>query len=99
MESRVDVVIAGLGGMGSAAAFWAASMGASVQGRPAEPRRDVWRITAAGIDRRMIWLLLLLLLILVVGVIGAIKIALWVILIALLVALVAGFLGRGLFSR
>lgn len=32
METRVDVVVAGLGGMGSAAAYWAASMGASVAG-------------------------------------------------------------------
>ena len=47
----------------------------------------------------MIWLLLLILVILVVGVWGAIKIAFWVILIALLIALLAGFLGRGLFSR
>jgi sarcosine oxidase len=32
METRSDVVVAGLGGMGSAAAYWAASMGASVAG-------------------------------------------------------------------
>jgi sarcosine oxidase len=31
-ESRVDVAVAGLGGMGSAAAYWAAAMGASVAG-------------------------------------------------------------------
>jgi monomeric sarcosine oxidase len=31
-EARVDVVVAGLGGMGSAAAYWAAAMGASVAG-------------------------------------------------------------------
>jgi sarcosine oxidase len=31
-ERRVDVVVAGLGGMGSAAAYWAASMGADVAG-------------------------------------------------------------------
>jgi hypothetical protein len=47
----------------------------------------------------MIWLLLLILVILVVGVWGAIKIAFWVILIALLIALLAGFLGRSVFSR
>ena len=47
----------------------------------------------------MIWLLLLILVILVVGVWGTIKIAFWVILIALLIALLAGFLGRSVFSR
>ena len=35
---------------------------------------------------------------LVFGVIGAIKLAFWVLLIALLVAVVAGFLGRSLFT-
>jgi hypothetical protein len=45
------------------------------------------------------WPLLLLILALVLfGIWGAIKIAFWVLLIALLVALVAGFLGRGLFG-
>jgi hypothetical protein len=45
------------------------------------------------------WLLILLILALVLfGIWGAIKIAFWVLLIALLVALVAGFLGRGLFG-
>jgi len=49
---------------------------------------------------RDMWLLLLFILALVVfGVWGAIKIAFWVLLIALAVALVAGFLGRGLFGR
>jgi hypothetical protein len=49
---------------------------------------------------RDMWLLLLLILALVVfGIWGAIKIAFWVLLIALAVALVAGFLGRGLFGR
>jgi hypothetical protein len=46
----------------------------------------------------MIWLLLLILAVLVFGVIGAIKLAFWVLLIALLVAVVAGFLGRSLFT-
>ena len=46
----------------------------------------------------MIWLLLLILAILVFGVVGAIKLAFWVLLLAVLVAVVAGFLGRGLFS-
>lgn len=45
------------------------------------------------------WLLILLILALILfGVWGAIKIAFWVLLIALVVALVAGFLGRGLFG-
>jgi hypothetical protein len=49
---------------------------------------------------RDMWLLLLLILALVVfGIWGAIKIAFWVLLIALAVALIAGFLGRGLFGR
>jgi hypothetical protein len=47
----------------------------------------------------MIWLILLILAILVLGIWGAIKLAFWVLLIALLVALLAGFLGRGLFTR
>jgi hypothetical protein len=47
----------------------------------------------------MIWLILLILAILVLGIWGAVKLAFWVLLIALLVALVAGFLGRGLFTR
>jgi hypothetical protein len=47
----------------------------------------------------MIWLLLLILAIVVLGIWGAIKLAFWVLLIALLVALVAAFLGRGLFTR
>jgi hypothetical protein len=46
----------------------------------------------------MIWLLLLILAILVVGVFGAIKLAFWVLLLAVLVAVVAGFLGRALFT-
>jgi hypothetical protein len=46
----------------------------------------------------MIWLLLLILGILVFGVFGAIKLAFWVLLLAVLVAVVAGFLGRGLFT-
>jgi hypothetical protein len=45
------------------------------------------------------WLLILLILALIVfGVWGAIKLAFWVLLIALALALIAGFLGRGLFS-
>ena len=46
------------------------------------------------------WLLLLLILaVLVFGVWGAVKVAFWVLLIALAVAIIAGFLGRGLFVR
>ena len=46
------------------------------------------------------WLLILLILALILfGVWGAIKLAFWVLLIALAVAVVAGFLGRGLFVR
>jgi hypothetical protein len=45
------------------------------------------------------WLLILLILALILfGVWGAIKVAFWVLLIALAVALIAGFLGRGLFG-
>jgi hypothetical protein len=47
----------------------------------------------------MIFLLLLILALVVFGIWGAIKIAFWVLLIALALALVAGFLGRGLFGR
>ncbi len=48
---------------------------------------------------RDMWLLILLILALVLfGIWGALKIAFWVLLIALVVALVAGFLGRGLFG-
>lgn len=47
----------------------------------------------------MIWLLLLILAILAFGVWGAIELTFWVIVIALVVALIAGFLGRGLFVR
>ena len=54
--------------------------------------------TAPGYPKRMIWLLLLILAILVFRVFGAIKLAFWVLLLAVLVAVVAGFLGRGLFS-
>ncbi len=54
--------------------------------------------TAPGYPKRMIWLLLLILAILVFGVFGAIKLAFWVLLLAVLVAVVAGFLGRGLFT-
>lgn len=54
--------------------------------------------TVPGYPKRMIWLLLLILAILVFGVVGAIKLAFWVLLLAVLVAVVAGFLGRGLFS-
>jgi hypothetical protein len=46
----------------------------------------------------MIWLLLLILAILVFGVFGAIKLAFWVLLLAVLIAVVAGLLGRGLFT-
>ena len=46
------------------------------------------------------WILLLfLLLVLLVGVWGAVKLTVWALLIAVLVAAVAGFMGRGLFSR
>lgn len=54
--------------------------------------------TTPGYPERMIWLLLLILAILVFGVFGAIKLAFWVLLLAVLVAVVAGFLGRGLFT-
>jgi hypothetical protein len=47
----------------------------------------------------MIWLLLLILLILAFGIWGAIKLTFWVLLIALVVMLIAGLLGRGLYSR
>lgn len=47
----------------------------------------------------MIWLLLLILAVLAFGVWGAIKLTFWVIVIALIVAVIAGFLGRGLFVR
>ncbi len=47
----------------------------------------------------MIFLILLILALVLFGIWGAIKIAFWVLLIALAVAIVAGFLGRGLFSR
>jgi hypothetical protein len=47
----------------------------------------------------MIWLLLLILAILLFGVIGAVKIAFWVLLICIVAAIVAGILGRGLFTR
>jgi hypothetical protein len=54
--------------------------------------------SAPGYPKRMIWLLLLILAILVFGVFGAIKLAFWVLLLAVLVAVVAGLLGRGLFT-
>ena len=55
-------------------------------------------VAPAGYLRDM-WLLILLILALVLfGIWGAIKIAFWVLLIALVVALVAGFVGRGLFG-
>ncbi len=47
----------------------------------------------------MIWLLLIILAVLAFGIWGAIKLTFWVLLIALLVAVIAGFLGRGLFTR
>jgi hypothetical protein len=53
----------------------------------------------AGYLWSMIFLILLILALVVFGIWGAIKIAFWVLLIALAIALVAGFLGRGLFSR
>jgi uncharacterized protein (UPF0333 family) len=40
-----------------------------------------------------------ILLILVLGVVGAIKLAFWVLLIAIVIAVVAGYLGRAMFSR
>ncbi len=51
-----------------------------------------------GYQRHMLFLILLILALIVFGVVGAIKIAFWVLLIALAVAVVAGFLGRGLFG-
>ena len=52
-----------------------------------------------GTPLRMWLLLLLILAVLVFGIWGAVKVAFWVLLIALAVAVVAGFLGRGLFVR
>ena len=63
----------------------------------AVPHR-VYRPEGRGTQFRM-WLLLLILAVLVVGVWGAVKVAFWVLLIALAVAVIAGFLGRGLFVR
>lgn len=54
--------------------------------------------TAPGYPEHLIWLLLLIIAILVFGVFGAIKLAFWVLLLAVLVAVVAGLLGRGLFT-
>ena len=59
----------------------------------------VYAALVPGSHTGMIWLLLFILLILIVGVVGAIKIALWVILLALVVAVLAGFMGRSMFSR
>ena len=61
-------------------------------------RREVWAGAPAGYLSRMWFLILLILALIVFGVVGAIKIAFWVLLIALAVAVVAGFLGRGLFG-
>ncbi len=47
----------------------------------------------------MIWLAVIILALLAFGIWGAIKLTFWVLLIALAIALVAGFLGRSLFSR
>jgi hypothetical protein len=47
----------------------------------------------------VIWLILFILALLIFGVWGAIKLTFWVIVIALVVALLAAFLGRGLFGR
>jgi hypothetical protein len=60
---------------------------------------DVYAELGPGNQSGMIWLLLFILLILIVGVVGAVKIALWVILLAVLFAVLAGFMGRSLFSR
>ena len=59
----------------------------------------VYRAGPPGTWRRMWLLLLLILAVLIFGVWGAVKVAFWVLLIALAVAVVAGFLGRGLFVR
>jgi len=65
---------------------------------PIRPR-GVYLPPGAGIWLRMWLLLLLILAVLIFGVWGAVKVAFWVLLIALAVAVVAGFLGRGLFVR
>ena len=61
--------------------------------------RGVYPIGVPGIRVRMWLLLLLILAVLIFGVWGAVKVAFWVLLIALAVAVIAGFLGRGLFTR
>ena len=62
-------------------------------------RRGVYRPAKTGIRLRMWLLLLLILAVLLFGLWGSVKVAFWVLLIALAVAVVAGFLGRGLFTR
>ena len=47
----------------------------------------------------MLWLLLFIVAVILLGIWGAVKLTLWVLLIALAVAIIAGFAGRGLFSR
>jgi hypothetical protein len=65
----------------------------------AEPRGPVYPWAVLGMTFPMWLLLLLILAVLLFGIWGAVKIAFWVLLIALAVAIVAGFLGRGLFTR
>jgi hypothetical protein len=63
------------------------------------PTGVVYATAGRGTVVRMWLLLLLILAVLIFGVWGAVKVAFWVLLIALAVAIVAGFLGRGLFVR
>ena len=60
-----------------------------VGGRRAPVRKEV---------KRMLLLLLFILALLLFGIWGAIKLTLWVLLIAVAIALIAAFLGRGLFT-
>ena len=59
----------------------------------------VWFCNVGRVIDQMLPLILLILRLLVVGVVGAIKIAFWVFVIFLIAALLAGFLGRGVFGR
>ena len=67
--------------------------------RPGARPHGVYRSGVQGTHLRMWLLLLLILAVLIFGVWGAVKVAFWVLLIALAVAIIAGFLGRGLFVR
>jgi hypothetical protein len=71
----------------------------AAQGLRSYRRRGVYLPQEAGIPVRMWLLLLLILAVLLLGVWGAVKVVFWVLLIALAVAIIAGFLGRGLFTR